>query len=170
MQPASAQSGWAHSWDTRWNSRTETAATQEKHAEADDDWIELLQLEVEGTQAIVGLPESLLSFLTAPISVQSLSPEIWLQTWRYVCTENDTWLDIRDDEPCCLLCNRSTNFLAHLLSASCKAKRSQHAIRPGPLLLQILNAGEARRIPKDIVRSLRYGIACSGVDSDDELQ
>ena len=170
MEPASSQSGRADLWNTSWNSRTEIAATQERHAEADVDMIELLQLEVEGTEAVVGLPDSLLSFLTAPISVQRMSPEVWLHTWSYVCTENNTWLDMRDHAPWCLLCNRGKNILAHLLSATCKAKRSQHAIHPGPLLTEILKAGDARLIPKDILRPLTYGIACSSVENVHELQ
>jgi len=84
----------------------------------------------------------LLLFLTAPPSVQSFSPEQWLDVWQLVCKESDGSIQMRQDAagglcPFCDTCSCWADF-AHL--ASEEHFWSRFARKPGPLLAAVLKA------------------------------
>ena len=83
----------------------------------------------------------LVEFVAAPISVQKMSPELWLNVWVHVCSENPKWLKMRDT-PCCTVCGRAGIFSSHLLAKECKAAREARNLAPGPLLKEILYAAD----------------------------
>ena len=99
------------------------------------------------------IEDDLLEFLTAPPSVQKLSPEMWLDAWDAVIKENPDLVEKRKGEavPYCKICGRWAQ-LSHLMSAECKANREQQGASTGPLLTEIL---AAERL-------------CSGIDFDDD--
>ena len=77
--------------------------------------------------------------MTAPSSVQKLTPEIWLDVWEHVCKENVDWFEMRTDAgsgtfPYCRICE-TWSGIAHLQSGSCRS-----GIKPGPVLAAILEA------------------------------
>ena len=87
------------------------------------------------------LDEELVEFLTAPSSVQKMSPELWLEVWNHVCTENSEWLEKRG-APYCSLCAQAGIFSDHLITKECKEKRKARNVTVGPLLEEILRAAD----------------------------
>ena len=74
----------------------------------------------------------LLEFATSPPSAQCLSPELWLDIWRLICSHNAPHLALGPAGPQCLACQCAAD-IAHLL---------RHAWPDAdPLLLAVLAAG-----------------------------
>ena len=111
--------------------------------------VHMLQLKKEQIMEDRDLDEELLEYLTAPPSVQMLSPETWLDVWQHVCRENQDWLEMRDDPRCgpcpyCRICKRWAE-LSHLRSEGCESRRREEGItRLGHVLRAILEAEKNR--------------------------
>ena len=101
----------------------------------------MLQLSTESVLLTLELDQELEEFLTAPITVQKMSPELWLGIWDRVCTENSEWLEKRD-APYCLLCAQAGIFSDHLITKECKDKRAEGNVTVGPILQEILLAAD----------------------------
>ena len=101
----------------------------------------MLRLWAEPITRLKTLDVDLVEFVTAPISVQKMSPELWLNVWEHVCAENPEWLEMRDT-PYCKVCGRGGIFSSHLLTKECKAAREARNLAPGPLLKEILCAAD----------------------------
>ena len=118
--------------------------------------VHMLQLKKDEIMEDRDLDEYLLEYLTAPASVQMLSPETWLDVWQHVCSENQDWLEMRVDPRCglcpyCRICRHRAD-LSHLRSMGCESKRREEGItRVGHVLRAILEAekdrGNNRRPP-----------------------
>ena len=149
--------GWS-SWDgTRWTNEP-WEGQQESHAlgaeerqppvapppprqpVVAEEEIQLLRLRAESITRLGALDVDLVEFLTAPISVQNMSPELWLLVWEQVCTEN-VWLEMRDT-PYCKVCGRAGIVASHLLTKECMDAREARKLAPGPLLKEILHAAD----------------------------
>ena len=102
----------------------------------------MLQLRTESVLLNLELDEELEEFLTAPITVQKMSPELWLGIWDRVCTENSEWLEKRDGRPYCLLCAQACIFSDHLNTKTCKDARAKGNVSVSPLLHEILLAAD----------------------------
>ena len=95
----------------------------------------------------------LLEFLTAPVSVQMMDPEKWIEAWELACRENDWWLYMRKDErgqdwPYCRFCS-AWAVPAHLTTDECRQRVAEYTARQddniGPLLREILTALDKKR-------------------------
>ena len=105
------------------------------------------------------IDEGLLEFLTAPLSVQKLSPDVWLDVWQHVAEENWEWMEMRGDASCgpcpyCRICDRWAEN-SHLQSKACQSRRDVQGFKMGPVLTAILEAeGErVRAMKKTLVAS-----------------
>ena len=72
----------------------------------------------------------LLEFLTAPVSVQMMDPEKWVEAWEIACCENNWWMHMQTDEkgskwPYCKLCSQWAQP-CHLTSNGCRQKVSEY--------------------------------------------
>ena len=73
----------------------------------------------------------LLEFLAAPVSVQMMDPETWIEAWAIACGENIWWMYMQKDEkgctlPDCKLCSQWAEP-CHLTSNGCRQKVMAYA-------------------------------------------
>ena len=114
----------------------------------EEDEVHMLQIDKDQIMGDRAVPEDLLEYLTAPPTVQILSPETWLDVWQHVCRENQEWLEMRDDPRCgpcpyCRMCKRWA-ALSHLRSEGCESRRREEGVALGHVLAAILEAENKR--------------------------
>ena len=102
--------------------------------------------------AIENVPIDILEYLTMPESAQSMEPDMWDETWKVVCEQND-WLEIQNKEemwrPFCKLCSKDAS-VQHLLSAECSGRRTDADLLTSPLLDAILEAARNGGSPEHV--------------------
>ena len=102
--------------------------------------------------AIENVPIDILEYLTMPESAQSMEPDMWDETWKVVCEQND-WLEIQNKEemwrPFCKLCSKDAS-VQHLLSAECSGRRTGADLSTSPLLEAILDAARICGSPEHV--------------------
>jgi len=108
-----------------------------------------LPAELMETEELKGIDFDLLEYLTAPVSVQLMEPQGWINVWKYVCEEeNEEWLQMRDEAydegpsittetPWCTICSTWAT-VDHLKSDACRESVANKGISPGPLISAIL--------------------------------
>ena len=87
--------------------------------------------------------------MTAPPSVQKLTPEVWLDVLDHVAQENCDVVEMRQDpvsgvrHPYCRICETWAD-IAHWQSEECSCRRQARQITPGIVLAAILEAETER--------------------------
>ena len=116
---------------------TKTRLKDETEESEKREQIRLLRLRPVEVQEVREFKDDLVDFVTAPLSVQRIAPEVWLDVWKYTCQENPEWLEWRDC-PYCKLCLKDCVFSSHLLSRECWRRQKRFDVTPGSVLKEIL--------------------------------